>query len=179
MRKIMKNCLLGLLVLMLAGCKEEQQLEEKKEEIRGNCVVTECIKKIETTNSVEEINEIIGFEGEKSAYSDTHQWKLSDKTWITRDNTGTDPILQANIDKETIKNDQVDLSAYSDIKKLLDNGTSLTYEEMVTKLGGVEGTLPGKTSTSNRYIWVDKSSRTFSATFSKTLEGKCTIISLK
>ena len=104
MRKIMKNCLLGLLVLMLAGCKEEQQLEEKKEEIRGNCVVTECIKKIETTNSVEEINEIIGFEGEKSAYSDTHQWKLSDKTWITRDNTGTDPILQANIDKETIKN---------------------------------------------------------------------------
>ena len=33
MRKIMKNCLLGLLVLMLAGCKEEQQLEEKKEEI--------------------------------------------------------------------------------------------------------------------------------------------------
>ena len=89
------------------------------------------------------------------------------------------PILQANIDKETIKNDQVDLSAYSDIKKLLDNGTSLTYEEMVTKLGGVEGTLAGKTSTSNRYIWVDKSSRTFSATFSKTLEGKCTIISLK
>lgn len=178
MKKIFVSFLL-LFFMIVTGCEEEQQLDEKKEEIRGNCVVTECIKKIETTNSVEEINNIIGFEAEKSEYSESYTWKLSDKTWITRDASGTAPILQATIDKETIQSDAVDFSVYSDIKKMLDSGTSLSYEEMVSKLGGVEGTLAGKTSTSNRYIWVDKSNRTFSATFSNTLGGKCSIISLR
>ena len=172
--------LISGLILSNTGCTEEQQeFTKKEEEIRGNCVVTECIKQLKVTNTVEEINEIIGFEGEKSEYSDTYKWKLSDKTSITREKAGENPILQATIDKETIKSEEVDFSTYSEIKELLDSGKSLTYQEMVTKLGGVEGTLAGLTSTSKRYIWVDKQDRTFGATFSDTLNGKCSIISLR
>ena len=42
-----------------------------------------------------------------------------------------------------------------------------------------EGTLAGKTSTSKRYIWVNKYDQTFSATFSDTNDGKTSIISLR
>lgn len=180
MKKILFCIMVGGLILGSTGCTEEQQeITKKEEEIRGNCVVTECIKQLKVTNTVEEINEIIGFEGEKSEYSDTYKWKLSASTSITREKTGENPILQATIDKETIKSDKVDFSTYSEIKELLDSGKSLTYQEIVTKLGGVEGTLAGLTSTSKRYIWVDKHDRTFSATFSDTLNGKCSIISLR
>ena len=65
----------------------EQQLqkpeEEKKEEVKGKCEVRECIKMLEVTNSVEEINEVIGFEAEKSEFSETYTWKLSSDNWIT------------------------------------------------------------------------------------------------
>ena len=61
----------------------------------------------------------------------------------------------------------------------LGKGESFTYEEVVKKVGGVEGTLAGKTSTSKRYIWVNKYDQTFSATFSDTNDGKTSIISLR
>ena len=177
--------MVALLCVSLVGCAKQNndglQEEEKKEEVKGKCEVRECIKMLEVTNSVEEINEVIGFEAEKSEFSETYTWKLSSDNWITLNNTGTSPILQATIDKSNLKNEDNDFSVYNDIKKLLDKGKSVTYEALVEKLGGVDGTLAGKTSTSDRYIWVDKNERIFSATISNTgkNKGKCTIISLK
>lgn len=185
----MKNNINKLLVavvfgLSITGCAKPNNdfaNEESKDEVRGNCEVRECIKELKTSNSIEEINDVIGFEAEKSEYSESYKWQLSEKNWITLDNTGTSPILQATIDKSMVKNENNDFSVYQDIKKLLDSGKSLTYKEMVEKLGGVEGTLAGRTSTSDRYIWVDKNEQTFSATFSISgkNKGKCTIISLR
>ncbi len=175
---------LGVIGLFLVGCGtnevEEDKEKEKEPVVQANCEVKDCIKKIEVTNTVEEINDIIGFEAKKSEYSEEYTWKLDDKNSITlKLSTPDSRILQATIDKNTIKSDDVDLSVYSDIKKLLDKGKSLSYKEMVEKLGGVEGVLAGKTSTSERYIWVDKNNQTFSATFSDNNDGKCNIISLK
>ncbi len=175
--------ILGVLLLsLLTGCTNnttEERKEETKTEVKGNCEVKECISQIEVTNTVEEINEIIGFEGEKSDYSDKYTWKLSDKTSIVLDNSSTSAILQATIDKNDIMSEDVSFSNFNEIKEELNKGTKITYEEMVEKLGGVEGTLAGKTSTSNRYIWVDKHERTFSATFKNTEDGYCSIISLR
>ncbi len=180
MKKRSMYMILGLLSLSLAtGCGEKEVQKEKVPKVQGNCEVRECITLLDTKKTVEEINEIIGFEGEKSNYSENYTWKLSDKESITLDMSSTSPILQATIDKEKIKNEDNDFSIFSELKESLNKGKSYTYKEMVEKLGGVEGTLAGKTSTSDRYIWVDKNDRTFSATFSTTKDGKCSIISLR
>lgn len=180
-------CYLAVMIIsafLVTGCTDttKKELPKKEEEkIQGKCTVEECIKLIEPSNSIEEINEIIGFEAEKSEYSETYKWKLSEKTWIdatpsTADNSYS---LSANFDKEKIKNEQADFSNFTAIKASLEKGQSFTYEEMNEKVGGVKGILAGKTSTSKRYIWVNKHEQTFSATFSDTMDGKASIISLR
>ena len=149
------------------GCskaKQEEKNDDAIEEAKGKCQVTECIKQLDTSNSIEEINEIIGFEGTKSEYSEEYTWKLSDKTSITLKYAGDSPILQATIDKESIMNDEVKFPLSSELQEMLNNG-SFTYEELVSKLGGIEGTLSGKTSGSVSYMWVDKHNQILSATF--------------
>lgn len=171
--------MVGAFMFVLTGCGTKvEEKQEQKEEAKGNCVATECIKQIKSNNTVEEINTIIGFEGEKSEYSEKYTWKLDSKTSIVLDISSTSPILQATLNKEELKSDAVDFGVYNDIKELLNKGTKITYAEMVEKLGGVEGTLAGRTENSDRYIWVDKHDRTFGATFSND-DGKCTIISLR
>lgn len=182
MKKRNNYLLLGVLLLSLAtGCGETKKEENVEEipKVQGKCEVRECITLLNTKNTTEEINEIIGFEGEKSEYSNKYTWKLSDKESITLDMSSTSPILQATIDKEKVKNENNDFSIFNELKGDLNQGKSITYKEMVKKLGGIEGTLAGRTSTSDRYIWVDKHDRTFSATFNNTKDGKCSIVSLR
>ena len=161
-KKIIKCFGLGLTsACLLVGCTVDEQLQEKEEEkkIETKCEIKECIKEIKTSNTIEEINEIIGIEGEKSSTSESYTWKFSDKESIEASIVDNKMTTRATIDKSTIASDKVDFSVYNDIKKLLDKGKSLNYDEMVEKLGGVEGTLAGKTTTSERYIWVDKNNR--------------------
>ncbi len=179
-RNLLSLSLGTLLLGFLSGCGNDNLREaEKPEEEKGKCKVEECIKQIEVTNSLEELNEIIGFEAEKSNYSETYTWKLNSKTSIILSYAGDSPILQATLDKEAIKSDQVDFSKYSEMSASLKSGKSFTYEEVVEIVGGVEGVLAGKTSTSVRYTWVDKHDRTFSATFSTNANGKCTVMSMR
>ena len=168
-----------LTISFTIGCSNNKKVEEKpqEEETKGKCVVTECIKQLETTNTIEEINEIIGFEGTKSEYSEEYTWKLNSKNYIMLKYAGDSPILQATIDKETIKNENVKLPLSSELREMLNNG-SFTYEELVEKLGGIEGVLNSKTSSSVGYIWVDKHNQALSATFNNKT-GKCTIASYR
>lgn len=144
-------------------------------EKRGNYDVKEAIKHIEVTNTVEEINEIIGFEGETSEFSGETTWKLDSKNWITQ-KPGTDSsIIQATIDKETIKDDKVTLPSQKELQELLNKG--ITYTELVEKIGA-EGTLSSKTSTSVGYTWVDKNGQRLGATINNE-SGKCTVASYR
>lgn len=185
MKKLICYLIIGVVSLGLVnGCSNsstKMEVTKEEEKVKSNCEIEECIKLIEPSNSIEEINEIIGFEAEKSEYSETYKWKLSDKTWIDATPSSSDSSysLSANFDKSKIKNDKADFSNFTDIKKSLEKGESFTYEEMNEKVGGVEGILAGKTSTSKRYIWVNKNEQTFSATFSDTRDGKASIISLR
>lgn len=148
-----------------------------KEKTKGNCTIAECMKSIEITNSVEDINNIIGFKGEPvTEGSNNYVWKFTDATKIefTTGSSGNGSV-SATIDKNTIKDKNVDFSRYSEIKELLNNGTSLTYDEFKEKVGGVEGTLVGKSSSSKRYTWVNASGGYLTASFSERT-GKCTIV---
>lgn len=181
LKKIFTYSIISLFTIScVVGCSNsanEVEEEKQKEEVKGNCVVTECIKQLETSNTVEEINEIIGFVGTKSDYSEERTWKLDSKNWITLKYAGGNPILQATIDKESIKNENIKLPLSSELREMLNNG-SFTYEELVEKVGGVEGTLSSKTSSSVSYMWVDKHNQVLSATFNNE-SGKCTIASYR
>ena len=66
------------IVTILTGCGKETDYSERLE-TKGKCVATECIKQIDVTDTVEEINEIIGFEGEliDEEYN-SYLWDLSE-----------------------------------------------------------------------------------------------------
>lgn len=179
LKKFMHYMMISFCVMgCLAGCSSEEIVEEKKEEeVKGNCLVTECIKQIDTSNTVKEINAVIGFEGTKSEFSGDYTWKLNDKNWITLKSAGDSPILQATIDKDSLKNENVKFPTSTELQEMLNSG-SFTYKELVEKLGGVEGTLSSKTTQSVGYIWVNKSKITLSATFNNK-SGKCTIASFR
>ncbi len=173
----------GILVLgITTGCTKQNENDIVKDEVqeksKGNCEAEECINLIEPKMNVEEVNEIIGFEGEKKDEIETYTWQLTDKTKIVieyKDGLGN---ITATMDKEKLNNDDFKISICYDIQNDLKNGTTYTYEEMVEKFGGIEGHLESKSSTSKMYMWV-KDGQTFRATFSDSLKGKCSIVSLR
>ncbi len=168
--------ILGILVL---GEKENNQNiaqnTGESTEKKGNYDVIEAIKHIEVTNTVEEINKVLGFEGETSEFSGDTTWKIDSKNWITLKKGVDSQIIQATIDKETIKNDNVTLPSQKELQELLNKG--ITYEELVEKLGA-EGILSSKTSTSVGYTWVDKNGQRLGATINNE-SGKCTVASYR
>lgn len=182
LKKIFLSLILGIFsVGIITGCDGSKKIEKEQttETSQGNCQVLDCIKQIEVTNSVKEINEIIGVEGEISDTSKNVKWKLNSKESITLTYAGEAPILQANYDRTTIKNEQNDFSSYSDIADKLKKGKTVTYEEIKEIVGGLDGTLEGKTSSSNSYAWVDKNGRVLRATIKNDKKKSCSIISLR
>lgn len=183
MKKSLSIILLGCFLVLgnTTGCenkKEETTKNNKTEEkILGKCEVEECINLIEPEMKLEEVNEIIGFEGKKKEESDTYIWELSKKTKIEveyKDNLGT---IKATMDKEKIANDKIKLSTFYDIQGSIKKET-YTYEQMVEKFEGIEGHLETKAPTFKMYKWV-KDDKTFRATFSDNLKGKCSIVSIR
>ncbi len=179
----LKKFTLGILTIAFAflfvtGCSKEELEENKEEEVKSNCSIVECMKKIEISNTMEEINAIIGFESTVDAMIGSDLiWKFDSKNWISFKTYGENDItIQATIDKESIKDENIKLPSSSDLQKDLNNG-SFTYEELVEKIGG-SGTLTSISKNSHIYTWVDKNSQRLSATFNNE-SGKCTIASFR
>ncbi len=178
MKKILLSFVMLFYTLFFAtGCTEEKLDEKPKDEVKANCSIVECMKKIEATNTIEEINEIIGFESTTDAMIGSDPiWKFDSKNWISFKSYGDDITIQATIDKESIKNDKIELPASSDLQKDLNNG-SFTYEELVQKVNG-EGILTSISKGSRIYTWVDKTGQRLGATFNNK-SGKCTVASYR
>ena len=144
--------------------------------IKGNCHALECIKKIETNATVEDINAIIGFNGELTDEKyNFYTWKISDdESIVAKYYSGKTPTIVAEIDNDTVRNSQVDFSKWSELKPLISKG--ITYDDFITYIGGQEGTLVEKSSSSNKYLWVDAQGGYLSASFGATSK-KCTFAS--
>ena len=165
-------------VCFVAGCSNET-LDEKQEEqeVKANCSIVECMKKIEATNTMEEIDAIVGFESTKDAMIGSDPiWKFDSKNWITFKTYGEDVTIQATIDKETIKDENVTLPTKTELQELL-NKDSFTYEEFVEKVGA-EGTLESISASSISYVWADQTGQRLGATFNNE-SGKCTVASYR
>lgn len=150
---------------------------------KGNYDVFESIKRINTKTTLEEINNIMGFEGNLESQADETsnlKWKLY--TWQLTDDTSIEVRIYDDSDEvyitayypnDMIKNKKVDFSKADDMEKKINEAEGLTYEEVVKMVGGVEGTLEEKDASTDTYTWVDSEGGSLTARFS-TKTGKCT-----
>ncbi len=176
--------LLGALGLIALGEKNASQQGDdtskvEEEKPKGKCEIDACMKQLTPKMTLAEANEILGFEGEKGETEDEYTWQLTSKSKIVieyKDNLGT---ITASYNKDEIKDKEFKLSKGYELQNLLREGTSYTYPETVKQFGGVEGHLATHSPTSKRYIWVNGDGITFGATFSDSIDGKTSIISIR
>lgn len=176
-KKIFSLLLVIVLIGSLTGCgKNTTTNGASKEKIKGNCTSIECIKKIEPENTVEEINNIIGFSGEliDEKYN-TYYWKISENTGVKvtyySGNTGN---VSIDFDRDSLANNKVDFSRYNELQPKIREG--IAYNEFISYIGNVEGTIIEKSTTSIKYTWVSKDGSYLNGTFSKRY-GNCTFAS--
>ena len=164
--KTVRLYLMVVLLLILSGCHNEETLD-----INDNCDVTNCLQVIDWNNTVSEINDIVGVDGEliDTTYNEYH-WKISDDFSIYVDFTNKE--VREEFNDEMLANKKVDFAKYEEIKYLVDEADSLTYEEMVEMLNGISGALIKKSTDFLEYRWVDDSGDYLQATFSQD-SGKC------
>lgn len=181
--KVLTLLLCGVLALTMfaiTGCGEKVENEQKIEEVqsKGKYDVFGCMEKLDATMTLEQMNEVIGFEGEKTSETDSYtvyKWELTDDTGITSQfhtkyNTAT---ISANYPNKMIT-EKADFSKWDEIKSKLNKREEITYDEFVKLVGGVQGKMDQKTSTSTTYKWLNNEGGYLSAYFDvKT--NKCTM----
>ena len=151
--------------------------DSSQEEVsHANYTIVETMQKIKPTNTQEEITEIIGFEPTVDAMIGSDPiWKFDSKNWISYKTSSDGKVtIQATINSDDLKDENIKLPSASELQKDLNNG-SFTYEELVEKVGG-EGTLTTVSAGSKIYTWVDKNGQKLRATFNNE-SGKCSIAS--
>lgn len=183
-KKIVFAILCSVLVLGVAtGCGSKSSNDDKTNEstqnaTKGNCTVFECMKQVESDITVEEINQIIGVEGELSKDEESYTvytWELTEDTSITAQYSKSTKkaTISANYPNKIIT-EKADFSRYDEIAAALKTKDSLTYEQFVEIVGGVEGVLVQKTAYSLSYKWINAEGGYLSGYFNPTT-GKCTM----
>lgn len=145
---------------------------------KGNCTVFECIDKAETDDTYEDMNDLIGFEGESVREGDgwkTYKWELNDDESIEATFFKTSTTIKANFKDEKIKNKKVDFSKYDEVKKALNKGEAVSYDDLKEKFGGVDGTMTEKSSSGFTYRWVNSQGGYMSANLNSS-KTKCSMI---
>lgn len=175
-----KFSFLGILlagILCLTGCSNilNGGSIETSSQTKGNCTAIECIKKINPENTVEQINNIIGFEGELiDEKYEKYYWELSENTGVEVTYYGNpNGTITIDYDKDSLVNKSVDFSRYNELKSKINDG--ITYDNFISYIGNVEGTIIEKSINSVRYIWVSSNGDYLKGTFSKST-GYCTVI---
>jgi hypothetical protein len=165
-----------LLLTTLTGCGNKETTESSTSKTKGNCTAVECVKQISPENTVEEINNIIGVDGELTDETyNKYYWELSEDSGVEvtyySSSKGT---IVADIDRDILANSQVDFSRYDELQPKVNDG--ITYSEFISYIGNVEGTIIEKSSYSTKYVWVASDGSYLNATFSNS-SNKCTFVS--
>lgn len=173
--------ILGMVSLAGCGTKQESQNNEEENKVPEEISKAfEYIKEIELTSKVEDINEKVGVEAteEKEDKDTIYTWKLSDNASLvaTIKEEGEIYSLAVEVKEDYLKNANVDFSKYSEISSVLKEGDTITYDQVKEKLGGTEGNMIEKNSTTTVYEWVNNEGGFLKATFSNS-NGRCTLVS--
>lgn len=178
MKKKILGFVCGVIILgTLTGCGNNTTnggVNNKNKTSKGNCTAVECIKKIDPENTVEQINNIIGFDGELTDEKyQKYYWKLSEDTGVeVTYYSSAKGTIKIDYDREALANKKVDFSRYSELKEKINNG--ITYDDFISYIGNVDGTIIEKSSYSTKYVWVSSDGGYLNGTFSNST-GKCTL----
>ena len=129
---------------------------------KAKCGISECLEKLDQHSSLEQINEVIGFEGtEGTSTADytKYSWELSDDAKIVATMYSSSTSLSLDVKDDLIKNSKVNFSKYDEVKSKF----------------GADGVLVEISSTSKKYRWVSSNGSYMNASFSNS-SGKCTTI---
>ena len=180
---LMLTIVLALIVTTLSGCSLEQKLEEQIKNVvtneeektkQNDLVAFEYIEKIKPEFTVEEINKVIGSEGELTDEKyNKYTWKITDNVEITATYySSKTATIKIEIDKKLLKDSKADLSCAQEIKSKINSKDGIKYDEFVNKIG-TNGYLIEKSSSSVKYIWVDNNVGYIEGSFSSSSK-KCT-----
>lgn len=186
--KIGLLALILCLVFSLSGCgskdndsnkdsksnSSENSTESTTESNKEDLKVFEYMDKIKPENTVEEINSIIGSDGElvDEKYN-KYTWKITDDTTLTATYySAKTATITIDIDDDLLKDDKTDLSDSSNLKSEINSANGVKYEDMVSKFG-TNGYMVEKRSSGTSYMWVNKDGGYIKANFSND-SGKCT-----
>ena len=173
-----------VLSLALSGCdlnkkigQNEENVDNAEEAKQKNFLAFEYIEKIKPENTVEEINKIIGSNGELTDEKyNKYTWKITDDVEITATYySSKTATIKIDIDKKFLKDNRADLSCAKDIKSQVNSKDGIKYDDFVSKIG-TKGYLIEKSSSSVGYIWVNEDGGYIKGTFSVS-SGKCTFFS--
>lgn len=143
----------------------------KKEKVKAKCEANECIYKIEPTNSVEEVNKIIGVDGKvDSEDNNKYVYDLGNDEKITLKYYGEKATITAEYDKNKVANKKVNLSKLTELKPKVQSG--ITYDQFKAEIGNVDGTLYEKSESTNRYMWISTKGGSVRASF-RNSDNKC------
>lgn len=189
MKKKLLGLLCGVLVLgTLTGCGSNNSTigngsgvsngGSSTTNTKGNCTAVECIKKINPEHTVEQVNDIIGFDGEllDEKYQ-KYYWELSEETGVeVTYYSSSKGKISIDYDRDSLANSKVDFSRYSELKSKIKGTDGITYDDFITYIGNVQGTLIEKSSYSTKYVWVATDGSYLSGSFSSS-SRKCTFAS--
>ena len=170
-------CLM-IMVTLTVGCGGTSGSKSK-----GKCEVFECVEKINTEGTIDDINKLIGFDGKVTSQSEagsSYSWKLyrwdltEDDAIEVRYNDSLNTIsVEAIYSRDSLKNKKVNFSNVKTEMKAINSKDGLKFEDVKKIVGGVDGNLVKKDSTTLTYTWYNAEGGSFTARFS-TSSGKCT-----
>lgn len=137
--------------------------------------VFETIKLVEPENTVEEINEIIGFEGQcTDEENKVYKWDITEDTSVKVQYLDEDSAtIEISFPSKSIADEKIDFSKFNEVKDAMNTKSSITYDEIVEKFGGVQGTLKYKSKETVKYEWDRPDGSYLTCTFNASTM-KCT-----
>ena len=172
-KKILVINLLFFLIIV-TGCNKESIVKND-----SNCKIFDCINQIEPENTVDQINEIIGFKGDliDKKYK-IYNWSLSDKESIQIAYYSSDKSqIKIKYNRKDLADKKVNFSKHEQIKENLKKGVKITYDDL-KKYFKTNGTMVAKSSMSKKYAWVSENGSYLIATIN-TNNNRCTLLTGK
>lgn len=154
-KNIFKFMIIMIFVVSLTGCGNK---------INGNCHSLECLNSLKTSFKLEDVNKILGFDGEATdELRGIYYWKISDVEGIKATFKEDSCTLTADYDALALKDETVDFSKYDELKLKVNAG--ITYDEFIKYIGGSKGTIIERTSKATKYTWVSEAGEYLIAAF--------------
>ena len=126
----------------------------------------DLINKIDVGDSLDRINEIIGFEGEVLSDNATYSWDIGNGGFsavFKQDDTTEAIAVKVRYDNKDVENRKVKIKDLDTLKQKVNDG--IHYDDFKDYLGGVDGVLVDKGPVTKGYVWRNPSGAVVTAGF--------------